>query len=228
MSTAHRNWYNSNWPAVSRGSSTWHFDNAKVPEPGIDSYTVVGRVELPADWQQDIDPELLTTAAWNRLIAATPDQELQQKLTQNLEVVGQNPEHGMFDTVNITHLPVAQKLAQALGLANSISRLHIQRPGQLLNMHIDDLASEDQDPGEIRRFIIAVEDWYPGQVFQLGNAVWSQWRAGDCVTWSWKDIPHGSANFGWNDRPMIQITGYVTELTQQLVDQASGDQNIKL
>lgn len=226
--TAYRNWYNSDWPEVSRGRSTWHFNNSKAPEPGLDSYTLVGQIELPANWQQGIDPELITTAAWKRLITATPDQELQQTLTQNLEKVGQNPEHGMFDTVNINHLPVAQQLAQALGLENSITRLHIQRPGQLLNMHIDDLASADQDPGEIRRFIIAVDNWYPGQVFQLGNAVWSQWRAGDCVTWSWKDIPHGSANFGWNDRPMIQITGYVTELTQQLVNQASGDQNIKL
>ena len=220
--TAYKNWYNSDWPEVSRGRSAWHFDNLKVPEPGLDSYTLVGRVQLPTDWQQDI------TAAWKRLIAITPDQELQQKLTQNLEETGQSPEHGMFDTVNISQLPVAEKLAQALGLENSITRLHIQRPGQLLNMHIDNLASEDQDPEEIRRFIIAVEDWCPGQVFQLGNAVWNQWRAGDCVTWAWKDIPHGSANFGWHDRSMIQITGYVTELTQQLVDQAGGDQNIKL
>lgn len=228
MSTAYRNWYNSDWPGVSRGRSTWHFDNLRTPEPGLDSYTLVGQVQFPEGWQQDIDPEAITTAAWKRLIAATPDQDLQQKLTQNLEEVGQNPEHGMFDTVNITHLPVAEKLAQALGLENSITRLHVQRPGQLLNMHIDDLTSQDQNPSEVRRFIIAVEDWCPGQVFQLGNALWSQWRAGDCVTWSWKDIPHGSANFGWYDRPMIQITGYVTELTQQLVDQASGDQNIKL
>jgi hypothetical protein len=95
-------------------------------------------------------------------------------------------------------------------------------------MHIDDLTSKEQNPNEVRRFIIAVEDWCPGQVFQFGNAVWSQWRAGDCVTWSWQDIPHGSANFGWENRPMIQVTGYVTQLTQHIVDQTSGEQNIKL
>lgn len=228
MSTAYRNWYHSTWPSISKGSSAWHFDNSKTPQPGLDSYTLVGRVQLPNNWQQDIDPSEISTAAWKRLIAVTHDQELQEKLTKNLEEVGQNPENGMFDTVNITHLSIAQKLTAALGLEHSITRLHIQRPGQLLNMHIDDLTSKEQNPNEVRRFIIAVEDWCPGQVFQFGNAVWSQWRAGDCVTWSWQDIPHGSANFGWENRPMIQVTGYVTQLTQHIVDQASGDQNIKL
>ena len=226
--TAYRNWYNSNWPEVSRGQSTWHFDNSRAPEPGLDSYTLVGKVQFPDNWQQDIDLGSITTAAWKRLIAATSDQELQQKLTQNLEEVGQSPDHGMFDTVNISQSSVAEKLAQALGLENSITRLHIQRPGQLLNIHIDDLAEINQNPAEIRRFIVAVSDWFPGQVFQFGNAVWSQWRAGDCVTWSWKDIPHGSANFGWQDRAMIQITGYTTSLTQHLVDQANSEQLITL
>jgi hypothetical protein len=228
VSTVYGNWYQSTWPTVSRGNSAWHFDNSKAPEPGVDSYTSVGRVQFPNNWQQQIDPASTTTAAWKRLIAATPDHELQHTLSQNLQDVGQDPEQGMFDTINISHLDVAHALAAQLGLQHSITRLHIQRPGQLLNIHIDDLAEVNQDPAEIRRFIVAVSDWCPGQVFQFGNAVWSQWRAGDCVTWSWKDIPHGSANFGWQDRPMIQITGYTTSLTQQLVSQANSEQLISL
>jgi hypothetical protein len=229
MNTHYGNWYQSTWPSVSRGASTWHFDNAKPAEPGIDSYTLVGRVQFPDDWQRQIDTTTGSfTAAWKILISLTTDQDLKHELIQKLKDVGQTPDQGMFDAVFLSELDVARSLAAQLGLENSITRLHVQRPGQLLNIHIDELAAPDQNPAEIQRFIIAVDDWCPGQIFQFGNAVWSQWRAGDCVTFAWKDIPHGSANFGWHDRGMIQITGYATALTQQIINQASADQLIVL
>jgi hypothetical protein len=71
-------------------------------------------------------------------------------------------------------------------------------------------------------------DWQLGQVFQLGNAMWTQWRAGDCITWEWRDIPHATCNMGWWDRPMLQVTGNVTQTTLDLLAKASPDLIIDL
>jgi len=58
-------------------------------------------------------------------------------------------------------------------------------------------------------------------VFQLGNAFFTQWRAGDCITWEWRDMPHATCNMGWWDRPMLQLTGYTTEVTKQILNKAN-------
>jgi hypothetical protein len=36
-----------------------------------------------------------------------------------------------------------------------------------------------------------------------------------------QDMPHGTANMGWWDRPMLQITGYVTQRTNDVLGGAS-------
>ena len=86
----------------------------------------------------------------------------------------------------------------------------------------------DKNPSMIRRFAIMLADWELGQIFQLGNANFTQWRAGDCITWEWRDIPHSTANMGWWDRPMLQITGYVTSLTEPVLRTASKNKIVKL
>ena len=86
----------------------------------------------------------------------------------------------------------------------------------------------DESPDLMRRFTIMLADWQLGQVFQLGNANFTQWRAGDCITWEWQDIPHATCNMGWWDRPMLQVTGRTTPVTDELLARASQDLVIKL
>jgi hypothetical protein len=73
------------------------------------------------------------------------------------------------------------------------------------------------DTNGIRRFAIMLSDYQLGQVFQLGTAHWTQWNAGDCITWDWVNMPHATTNMGWWDRPMIQITGYTTPRTEEVM-----------
>lgn len=73
-----------------------------------------------------------------------------------------------------------------------------------------------------------LDDWKLGQVFMLGNAVWTQWKCGDCITWEWHDIPHATCNMGWEDRPMLQITGKVTDITRQRLYQSDKDLEIEI
>jgi hypothetical protein len=106
----------------------------------------------------------------------------------------------------------------------------------MLHTHIDNFAARperensfkvtemDKNPDIMRRFAVMLADWELGQIFQIGNANFSGWRAGDCITWEWQDMPHSTANMGWWDRPMLQVTGYVTDRTREIV--AGGGKNM--
>lgn len=44
-----------------------------------------------------------------------------------------------------------------------------------------------------------------------------QWRKGDIVWFDWRNMPHASANAGWDPRCLIQITGTTTRITEELL-----------
>jgi hypothetical protein len=85
-------------------------------------------------------------------------------------------------------------------------------PGCSLMWHFDTYAtfvkfnniSEDQIQN-VCRTAIMMNDWDRGQVFQIGNAVYTHWKAGDTYTWK-GDVWHGVANFGPSDIVIGQIT----------------------
>lgn len=57
------------------------------------------------------------------------------------------------------------------------------------------------------RLFLALDDWAPGQLFQLGTDLWYNWRAGDIMWFDWKNLPHATANASLHNRPLIRITG---------------------
>ena len=107
----------------------------------------------------------------------------------------------------------------------SMIKFHNQTTGQMLHTHIDNFAARperensfkvtemDLHPETMRRFAIMLADWELGQIFQIGNANFTQWRAGDCITWEWFDMPHSTANAGYDPRVTLQLTGVKTDRT---------------
>lgn len=89
-------------------------------------------------------------------------------------------------------------------------------PGHMLVWHYDtyatfvhrkDLTFEHAE--KIKRSAVMMNPWSPGQVVQVGNELFSHWRAGDVFTWksfAW----HGTANFGGNDMIVMQVS-YLNE-----------------
>ncbi len=63
---------------------------------------------------------------------------------------------------------------------------------------------------------VFLDDQKQGQVWKQGNNFLT-WKKGDCFTWPWRDIPHGTANFGHDPRPTLNITGEVTEETYKFL-----------
>ena len=110
---------------------------------------------------------------------------------------------------------VWKTMIDKLGLENSKQAFHIQYPGELLNLHIDKHYEMNDDPKQVARFFIMLEDWKPGQFLQMGTS-FIQWRKGDLLWFDWPNMPHASANAGWEPRCLIQITGTITSKTHDL------------
>ena len=86
----------------------------------------------------------------------------------------------------------------------------------MLNLHIDKQYEMNEDPSQIARFFIFLQDWKPGQFIQMGTT-FLKWRKGDLMWFDWPHIPHASANAGWEPRCLIQVTGTITPNTKEIM-----------
>jgi hypothetical protein len=130
---------------------------------------------------------------------------------------------------------VFYRMADALGIIVHQMRVHVQLLGQVTPFHIDQqmryarphwrdiwkAAGADKDPLKLRRVLIALNDWDYGHVWQFGNTYYHQYDAGECIVYDWCNMPHGTANFGYTPRFTLQITGFVTEKTEELIRNGS-------
>lgn len=203
--------------------STWHFDASKLSSPGNDSYFKLGTiVDLPADEIVERFTHQAKKESWRSVgeyntnsptKVGTPE-SIAEKI-QELEQLGLPSDLLMFERIDVKSDPTVKSIVDYLGLVDANVKFHNQRPGQILLTHFDDFrATPDSD--EIMRFIVALDDWHWGQVFNIGNAFW-QWRTGDIIYWDWKNMPHSTCNSGLWDRPMLQITGRMTEKTAKVL-----------
>jgi hypothetical protein len=64
---------------------------------------------------------------------------------------------------------------------------------------------------QLKRVLVACDNWYPGQLFNFEEHNWSNWKAGDTVDFNWKHARHATANCGYNPRPLLKITGLVRD-----------------
>jgi hypothetical protein len=125
----------------------------------------------------------------------------------------------------ITHLnwvipDSLQKISDLFGLDDCMNRIHVQRPGEVWNLHIDKLQKWcPEDPSRIMRIMIQLTDWQPGQFWAYGNYHYNQWRAGDVTTFDWANVPHSTANTGHYPRVTFQITGVRTATTDKFLEE---------
>jgi hypothetical protein len=94
-------------------------------------------------------------------------------------------------------------------------RVHVQRPGQFFALHFDRNKYGQFDPNnpvdtyetKSEIYLVFLNKQELGQVFQIGRAQVS-WDEGDVFTWQQVNMPHGSANFGFENRYAILLTGF--------------------
>ena len=205
----------SNW-ATSRARSTYHFDS-KQQDQSQDVMTYLGHIEPTwtndlSDIVADAKPATWATRGYKGEGIEAPREDL---AAEEYDLIS----NGMPADLPITHLnwripESLQRLSDAFALSDCMDRIHVQRPGEVWNLHIDKLQKWDPDhPEMVMRIMIQLTDWQPGQFWQYGNYNYSQWRAGDVTTFDWVNIPHCTANAGFMPRATLQLTGIRTAAT---------------
>jgi hypothetical protein len=127
------------------------------------------------------------------------------------------------------------KMAEMLGIEVHQLRINIQLLGQVTPMHIDQQmryarpqwrriwkdGGGDKDPLVLRRVLVMLNDWVPGHSWLMGNNTYDQYHAGEAIVYDWCNMPHGTANFSYDPRFTLQITGFVTDKTKEIMAKAS-------
>ena len=216
-----------------------NYDETRFGPDPIDS--VIDRMGIfeNLDFKKDIEYGERNTFGPTTLIDRTGTPEYKEEISSHYPITMVNDANKlgidlnnfpMFDGSPIEQESFSKKISKFIGLdyesANEGARreygyesFHMQRPGQVLMYHHDlyyaIIREYDPElswkPEKFRRFVIFMEDWKPGHVWIVGNTTYSHWVKGECITWSWIDMPHGTANLGFNTRYSLHLTGYMTE-----------------
>jgi hypothetical protein len=201
----------SNWLAGVQ-QSDYHFDWSRVEMAGHD-YKWLGR--FVGDWDKELEKikQLAQPKTWGsrgkKYHPEHPDLIAEENDLRN---AGMSTETVIFRK-HFEFEGVWKNMIESLGMTDTKQAFHIQYPGEMLNLHIDKQFEMNDDYKKVARFFIFLEDWKPGHFVQMGTS-FMQWKRGDLVWFDWKNIPHATANAGWEPRCLIQITGTITQTTQ--------------
>jgi hypothetical protein len=129
-----------------------------------------------------------------------------------------DPEIVLFNA-NRTLPPTLQKITDLFALDFVESRVQVQLPGQMWNLHIDKLQKWNQaHPQGVMRIVVHLTAWEPGHFWNYGNYMHAHWQVGDVHTFDWMQVPHSTANAGLVPRLTLQITGEITENTERFLE----------
>lgn len=116
--------------------------------------------------------------------------------------------------------PVIQQVSDLFALDNCMTRIHVQKPGEMWPLHfdaLDTIAFNVANPEQIMRLTINLSDWQPGHFWSVGNYIWQDWRAGDVTVIDHINVPHCTANTSHEARVTLQITGVATAQTHEFL-----------
>ena len=204
----------SSWDST-LSRTQYHYDT-KIMDPRFD--TVIRLGHIAPTWQDQLTDIIANSApaSWRTRgdpsKPSRPEEELSAE-EYDLERAGYDKD------TKVTNLNWAipdnlQKLSDAFGLYDPMTRIHVQHPGQVWNLHLDKLEKWNrEDPATVVRFMIQLTDWQPGHFWSYGNYLFTGWTAGDVTTFDWANVPHSTANAGHHPRVTFQLTGVKTEKT---------------
>lgn len=106
---------------------------------------------------------------------------------------------------------IREFISNLLGLRNPNIFLQDLKPGGITPWHIDgkkhlEYNLKESEEHLVERHIIFLEDQKPGQIWQI-NEDFIKWKIGDILTWDQSTSPHGTANIGYDSRPVLMVTG---------------------
>lgn len=222
---------NSSYYDKLKQTSQYHFDNTHRDQPG-EWFTTHGKFE--GAWQQELQQLKTDTKplTWRNISSSlghktpqtqwTPEREARVQ-SQELDITrgGGDPEMALTDVnIEVNQYPVFSSMIESFGLESVHARIHVQRTGQVFNMHIDTygVGFPNVPEDKLIRITVMLEDWVPGQFYCYGTYNYSHWPAGEFHTFRWKDVPHGTANASSVPRTSLIITGIMTDKTINILN----------
>ena len=205
----------SNWEEL-KTKSKYHFNKWHKDTDCIEH---LGR--FTGSWQTELQEVINDTKPLNwsnrREGSGRPDGDVQAEENDLIEA-GADPKMTIYRGLkDFTKCPTLQRMTDFFALYPVKSKLHIQFTGEVLNMHIDKLYDLDADPKNVIRIMIMLQDWEPGQFLMYGNQQFDRWRTGDIHKFDWQNIPHATANASNKPRPMLVVTGVMTDTTRKIL-----------
>lgn len=209
----------SNWDNT-KPRTNYHFDPYKH-DPAYDNMRYIGR--FTGNWNEELaqtinNSQEITWRNRNPIDGTSKDIAAEE---YDLIRSGADPELKLTN-LEYNLLPVFQRMTDALHLQSGDkdtiqSRVHVQFPGQVWNLHIDKLEKWNKDnPHSVYRFMIMLNDWEPGHFIQYGNFVHTGYRAGEIYSFDWYNVPHCTANAGHGPRCTLLVTGVASDETLKL------------
>jgi hypothetical protein len=207
----------SSWDETKK-RSRYHFDSTRF-DPDQDRVVRLGFIE-PC-WATELKAivEKSQATTWRTRGEAgkiRPEEELAAE-DYDLEREGYGKDY-VISNLNWDIPPVLQEIADRFALEDAMTRIHVQQPGQVWNLHLDKLEKWcPENPDSVLRIQIQLTAWEPGQFWSYGNYCHSQWQAGDVATFDWQNIPHATANASHHPRVTLQVTGIKTAATDKFL-----------
>lgn len=107
--------------------------------------------------------------------------------------------------------------------------LQIQQPGQFLQLHIDKFQHRyPSDTSKIVRLQIFLTDYDYGQMFSIGNDVYSHWKKGQILIEDWHNVPHSMINAGKEPLCWISMIGIRSDKSDEVFASLNADTVIKM
>lgn len=210
----------SNWELL-KARSAYHFDPTSWH---ADWDTVQHLGHITPNWHTELQQVLSEAKPVTWRTRGRVNDPLQRSSNEydqedyDLEQQGYGRDHVVTDLTYAVP-DIFLNIADQFALINAMIRVHVQRPGQTWNLHLDKLEKWlPQDPSQVVRYFVQLTDWQPGHFWSYGNFHWWGWKAGDVSTFDWWNVPHATANAGHVPRATLQITGVKTTSTQQFLD----------
>jgi len=169
----------------------------------------------------------LETAKWTNEIVVQYNDMNVEKMAKHLNMDKDTVREWMFDpeykkfqdaTISATLLDsseteLTEKICKLLNLStfNVDIRMQNQKPGEMVGLHLDGYKHHvfnlpvDQEY-RVTRYAIFLEDQQLGQAWFINND-YLHWHKGDIYTWDQSTVPHGTANIGFHNRPVLVVTG---------------------
>jgi len=210
---------NSNWE-IGKEISNYHHDKWRDEVPGY-THQKVG--QFIGDWEDELQDAytkmkpITWPSRWDKYGKKDSRgiENLKEAELNDLINAGADPDMHMYQGL-LDLGPTLSKMVDSLALKNVRHKLHIQQTGNMVVTHFDK-HYEYGDDNNTRRFLIALADWEPGQFVMFGNDVIT-WQKGDIITFDWVNIPHSTANASLHLRPLLQVTGVMTNLTHSILE----------